>query len=405
MKLFFPGFVLIAFLLVACAGAEETAVPARTAQNSLDSVEFHVFRGDDALQENRYLQALESYNRALDVDPDNVAALAGAATALAFDEAGKNPDSEQRKESFARAEIFLKRAEKNMKTPDEKGRYFTAVVAVNVSLQSERDWYEKALENLEAVREIPAEDHAAKFYVAKAHVERGEYSKAEKLLGSVMDDGGRFSDVAEVELRTVQKIRRARPGTRFGNNIATSDRVSRAEVAALLVTEFNLSSLYARNIEEYNRAYSVPENQRRFRTQVSTEVPDATDISLHPHRRAIEEVLSLKLRGLEADPSHLFYPDRPLSRGEFALLIEDLLIKITDDRPLKTKYFGQDSPYRDVRDDVFYYNAVRVAVERNLLELEDKVTATFAPEKPVTGADAVLAIRELKKAVESVLKR
>ncbi len=69
-------------------------------------------------------------------------------------------------------------------------------------------------------------------------------------------------------------------------------------------------------------------------------MPDATDIKDHPLRADIEEVLKLRVVGLEPDPAHLFHPNAKVTRGEFAMMVEDILVKVTGETGLKTKFIG-----------------------------------------------------------------
>jgi hypothetical protein len=132
--------------------------------------------------------------------------------------------------------------------------------------------------------------------------------------------------------------------------------------------------------------------------------PDATDIAEHPLRADIEEVLKLHVVGLEPDPAHRFHPDQGVNRAEFALMIEDILVKVTGETGVRTKYIGQTSPFPDVRNDLPYFNAVQTVVSRNLMEPKDKVRGMFAPLEPVSGAEALLVLRLLKDELQSYLR-
>ncbi|MFH1863109.1 MAG: S-layer homology domain-containing protein, partial [bacterium] len=65
-----------------------------------------------------------------------------------------------------------------------------------------------------------------------------------------------------------------------------------------------------------------------------------------------------------------------------------------------SKYIGeQESHIRDLRTDHPYYGAAMLSVERNIMDL-DKITGEFKPDQHITGADAVLFIRDLKNALK-----
>jgi hypothetical protein len=106
-------------------------------------------------------------------------------------------------------------------------------------------------------------------------------------------------------------------------------------------------------------------------------------------------VLNLQIRGLVAGPCHTFVPDKLITKGEFALMLEDVLIKVSGDEKLATKFLGATSPFPDIRNDQYFFSAVMTATSRGFLEA-DKATGEFKPGDAVSGADALLSIRSFK---------
>jgi hypothetical protein len=86
------------------------------------------------------------------------------------------------------------------------------------------------------------------------------------------------------------------------------------------------------------------------------------------------------------------------------MLIEDVLARVTGEQGLKTKFIGQRSAFPDVRGDLPYFNAVQTAVTRNLMEPKNRIQGTFGPSDPVSGADALLAIRAMKDELKSYVR-
>ena len=75
--------------------------------------------------------------------------------------------------------------------------------------------------------------------------------------------------------------------------------------------------------------------------KVPTEAPPPTpvkllakDIADHPLKTDIEGILEIGVRGLENDPKGNFNPGEVLSRGEYAIMLEDILIKLTGEKYL-----------------------------------------------------------------------
>ncbi len=86
------------------------------------------------------------------------------------------------------------------------------------------------------------------------------------------------------------------------------------------------------------------------------------------------------------------------------MMVEDILVKVTGETDLRTKFIGQPSPFPDVRNDVPWFNAVQTVSSRNLMEPQDRINGMFAPGEPITGADALLVIRLVKDELRSYVR-
>jgi hypothetical protein len=206
-----------------------------------------------------------------------------------------------------------------------------------------------------------------------------------------------FTGEANAEWAVIQKIQRAAPGTEIGKKIALIDKIDRADVAALFDQEMNLEKLFTkRGPKTYDTSFKAPtESSTRFSPETTVKMEAATDIKDHWLRPSIETILRLQVRGLEAGPNHTFDPDKLITKGEFAVMLEDILIKVSGDEKLATKFLGATSPFPDIRSDQYFFSAVMTVTSRNFLEA-DKATGEFKPGDPVSGADALLSIREFK---------
>jgi hypothetical protein len=79
------------------------------------------------------------------------------------------------------------------------------------------------------------------------------------------------------------------------------------------------------------------------------------------------------------------------------MMLEDILIKVSGDNALATKFIGSTSPFPDLRPDLPYFNAVMVVTSRGIMEAKDMTSGEFAPLNPVSGVDALLIIRKIKQ--------
>ncbi len=173
------------------------------------------------------------------------------------------------------------------------------------------------------------------------------------------------------------------------------DKIGRADAAALFIQELKLNELYRKmGRKEFDTAFHSPEKD--FETETLVKTAPAVDIQDHPLKADIDEVIKLGVRGLEPYPDHTFHPDEPINRAEYAVMVEDILVKLTGDDKLSTEFIGSASPFPDLRSDLPYFNAVMVVTSRGVMESESLATGEFNPHGPVDGADALLAIRRLK---------
>jgi len=213
----------------------------------------------------------------------------------------------------------------------------------------------------------------------------------------VLDINTDFVAQANTEWALIQKIQRAAPGTEIGKRIALIDKIDRADVAALFDQEMDLEKLYTkRGVKTYDTTFKPPtESSTRFSPETTVKMEPATDIADSWLKPSIETVLKLQVRGLEAGPNHKFEPEKLITKGEFAVMLEDILIKVNGDEKLATKFLGATSPFPDVRNDHYAFNAIMTTTSRGFLEA-DKATGEFRAGDPVSGADALLAIREFK---------
>jgi len=84
------------------------------------------------------------------------------------------------------------------------------------------------------------------------------------------------------------------------------------------------------------------------------------------------------------------------NRAEFAMMIEDILIKITGVEELATRFIGSVSPFPDLRNDLPYFNAVMLCTTRGIMAAKDLKSGEFDAMGNVSGAEALLSLRVLK---------
>jgi tetratricopeptide (TPR) repeat protein len=262
------------------------------------------------------------------------------------------------------------------------------------SMQRAGDWLKEAEDEFEAGKKKDAASPELYFHMGKAYKVAFEFDKAAAAFKKVLDLNKDFVGEANQEWALVQKIQRAAPGTKIGKQIALIDKITRADVAALFIEELNLEKLYkAGKTREYDASFKPPEGTA-LAADTITKTPPAMDIVNHPLKADIDAAINLGIRGLEPFPDHTFAPGMVISKANYAMMVEDILIKVSGDEKLATKFIGVVSPFPDVRSDHYAFNSIMVCTTRGLMEA--KLDGYFGLEESLSGADALLVIRRMK---------
>ncbi|MBU4463248.1 MAG: S-layer homology domain-containing protein, partial [Proteobacteria bacterium] len=188
---------------------------------------------------------------------------------------------------------------------------------------------------------------------------------------------------------------RAMPGSKIGKKIALVEEITRADVAALFIEELKVDEIFKKRVpKKFDTVFKSPEKQ--LETETSVKILPATDIDDHVLKADIDAVIEIGIKGLQPFPDHTYKPYQTITRAEFAMMIEDILIKLTGVDDLATRFIGGVSPFPDLRNDLPYFNAVMICTTRGIMVAKDLATGEFDAIGPVSGADALLSIRLLK---------
>jgi len=369
--------LILSLLFIGACGSKP-----RRAVSALDTPDHHVFSGMRLLDKGKYVDAKREFTLAAELAPESSPAYTGLG--LVYSHEGNFEDA------YANA----KKGKSYAKTKDEKVNALIGFVRI-YSMERKDDWLDDAEDNFEDAIDINAKSSAAYYYMGEAYKLAYEFDKAGEMFKKVLDINDKYLIEANNHWELVQKIQRAAPGSLIGKKIALIDKLTRADMAALFIQELELEKLYEkRSSKRFDTSYRPP--SKVFAADRIEKVEVATDISNHVLRTDIKTVLEIGVKGLEPYPDHTFLPDELITRASYAIMVEDVLIKISGDQELATKYIATTSPFPDLRSDLPYFNAVMVTTTRGIMEAKDLTTGEFAPMNPVSGADGLLIIRKLK---------
>lgn len=369
--------VFMAVMLLVAAGCAKKSVAPTSV---LESPEYHYKNGLKYLDNDKLDDAMKSFDRVVELDPKSSLGYIGRG--LAF---GRKGEFKPALENMAKA--------KNLDSGVEAGIGMIRLY----SMERAKGWIPDAESEFIAAKKRDPNNARLYYFMAMAYKAALDFDKAAPLFKTVLDLNKEFTGEANAEWALIQKVQRAAPGTEIGRKIALIDKIDRADMAALFDQELNLEKLFTkRGARTYDPAFKAPtEASTAMQTETVTKMEACTDTAGHWLKPSIDIVMKLQIRGLEPGPNHTFDPDKLVTKGEFALMLEDIMIQVSGDEKLATKFLGATSPFPDIRNDQYFFNAVMTATSRGYLEA-DKVTGEFKPGNPVSGADALLAIHAFK---------
>jgi hypothetical protein len=369
-----------------------------------DNPAHHYQIGMKALEEGNLVAAQEKFERALYCNEDFSIAHSGLAIVSA-EKVKAQSDAGFKTVEAERVAAELKRAKKTADTPDQSFDYYTAVVRTD-TLMKPKNWLVDAEDAYNDGSKLKVDERnltyylgteALTYFMGVAWLEGKEFQKARDSFGAVLNAkrDGKWHEKADKGWKRVDKIVRAMGGITVGDvgkAIAIKETVSRADLAALIIDELKIDKVMAGRIP--------------LASQVSQKAEfTPADMFNHPFKEEVLTLMKWKVRGMEpkydeTSRAYLFKPGDPVTRGEMAFILEDVLIKLTGNEKIATAYFGQDnSPFPDVKATSAIYNAVMNMTSRSIMESE--LSGEFRVNSPVEGAEALLAIRVLRQKINT----
>ena len=375
-KVFTVFMFFAAVMLIVSCGPKD-----RIATSQLDTPEHHTYTGLKFLGEEKYADAQREFELAVQLDAKYSKGYTGIGLVKIYTG------------DFDSAEDYLKKGWS--KANNDEDRIFVHVSRIRYYTQSksEKKWLNLSKNEFDHAMKLDPRHAPAYYFMGLAYKVGLDFNQAGVMFTKVLELKTEYVAESDIQWNFIQKVQRAMPGTTTGKQIALVERLTRADAAALFMEEFKIEKLYKKRTPKiFDTSFKDPENVTAKPVKIT-----AKDIADHPLRTDIEGILKLGVRGLENYPDGNFHPAELVTRAAYAMMIEDILIKVSDDNSLATKFIGTTSPFPDLRADLPYFNAVMVVTSRGIMEAKDLTTAEFEPLSPVAGVDALLIIRKLKE--------
>ena len=364
--------LLLVIFVVACSGGKSAIRPP---ESVLDTPEGHYKAGMRKLDEGETASALVEFRHAQRLDTNYPGAYVGFA--LLESESGNHVEAHR----------YLKTA----RSKDDKWVDVSIAEGRVLTQEASKDWLKKAQEAFDRAVVLASRDDRIPFYRGAALRKAGHYQEAENAYGKTIDLRGNLAERAQGLMKDIQESRLAAPGTDVGIRVAKLDPVTRADLCALLIDELKLEDLVdKRRAKRYDTGFKSATDASE-----TTEKSVPADIAGHWAEGWIQRVLDLEIAGLKLQADGNFHPGDPVTRKDLAQVLQEALVLVTGETGIRSRYVGVESRFPDVRDDVYYYNAAALAVDRGLMQA-DGLAGEFRPGEEVSGADAVLGIKRLQ---------
>ncbi len=249
--------------------------------------------------------------------------------------------------------------------------------------------YKKALNNFEKSFELTASPENARM-AGYANFRMGEFEDARKWYQKAL--GIKANDETTMAMMTeLSEIEMAIPGMgKTARRIALSGVVTRADIAALFIDELNIEKFFKEDPKFGFVAYGDPASDKK-----AVVIPD---IPADFWARSFVE-RSVAYGIMEVFPTGNFEPKREITKTEYARYIAGIIMKLSKEKDLATKFVGSPSPFKDVPGSHFAFNDIMICTSRNILDAN--ISGEFGVSDKVPGRYAVLAIKKLKTVLEN----
>jgi tetratricopeptide (TPR) repeat protein len=362
-------------------------------ESVLDTPDNHFNQGMRELERGNLAEAKNEFARAQRLDPKYAEAHAGMGLALAVEAEGSKDKKTQETlydKALSSVDEALGKNNKSVESYIIKGR------VLSMRMKGD-DWIKDAVEQYEKALKLNPNSDKAWFYMGEAYKNAYQFDMSANAYSKAIAMKSEYAGRADAQWAIVQKIQRAAPGTKIGAKIALIPEIDRADLAVLLLEELKLAEIFARKKQpEFDTGFKAPDDPTKMAPLQAQQISGPTDIANHWAKNWINDIV--KIGGMEEFPDHTFRPDDLITRANYAMTIQQILILATGDKTLATKYFGGQSRFPDMRSDHFAYNAAALTVDRGIMTA-DKMTGAFNPEGHMSGADALLAIRDFQNAL------
>ena len=259
------------------------------------------------------------------------------------------------------------------KNKEEKAMAYVGFMRLN-TIKKDKGWLREVEKFFNRATSVIKDLPEAYFYMGIGYKYGYRFEDSEKSLKKVLKINRTFTVEADKQLRILKKIERAMPLSELGKRVAVLDRVTRADVAVLFLQEVRLDRIFKKT---------------------HSKQPIPLDVENHALKKYLKVILQLDIQGLRPFPDGTFGPDEYITRAGYATMIANIIATVENNSALNTRYKGSTSPFRDVHNDGYYFNAIMVCTTRG--QIMEAKNGIFNPMGKVSGVDALLILKKFMK--------
>ena len=329
---------------------------------------------DTLFFEGKYNLAYAEYVATLRIDPDNLPATIGLSKC--YLQSHKNDQ----------ALLTLKTIENRIRHTRYAPEYYFLYIQANVS---KLYWDNIQLKNIENAYDyaLPSyKKHPDLFYfMGLIYKKVNKYNQAKTFFSKVVSIGGLYKESAYDMICQIKEHEQCNLCS-YQQKLPLIPQITRADMCYILHQDLNIHELFQKH------------SNYEFKPQPQI----AMDLSNHSLKEEVEAVLLINLLGLSLFPNNHFEPEMPMTRADFALVIYEIINRISP----QVISSSQKEPFQggiaDVHPSQHFFRAILFCTSQLIMfPLE---TGELNPYGPVSGADAIMSIRTLKQFVVQHIK-
>lgn len=350
--------------------ATSCASPDRTPMSFLDTSEHHTYTGMVLMKQDKVSDAEREFALAIKLNRESSLGHAGIALVNAH-----RGNLKSAFESVGKAEQFARR---------DRERLFAHIVKIQLYTTSRQSgWIDRAEEEFRSAMAIDPRSSAAWYFMGRALMMNYEFSRAGVHFIKVLDLNDEYIEQADSAWKRMKQILALGPLPEQVEEVVIADRLTRGQLALLLVEELQIEELY-RGLGIYG---GLPDS-----------APVIQDIETYRYAGEIKKIVNIGVEGLRVYPDQKFYPHDLITRLNLAVALYDILVKVWGEE-LIFEYPLEGPVVESIDHRHPNYKAVTAIASLDIMSSGLFDSSRLAPYAPLSGADALTAIYNLKNAL------